>query len=907
MTSSDTKNTSTSQVLSSLVFNSIVFGVFLISFILLRLKEKRIYQPKSSYELIDEEKRPQPLPSGLWQWIIPLLKKSDNFIIQQAGLDGYFFLRYLLVISVYCGVSMLYIFPTLIPINVVHGVRHSGFDMLAFSNVDEKHRYYGHVFCAWAFFWGFLYVMYRELTLYASLRQNVLASPRYAKKLSSRTVLFQSVPDQYLSEVEFGKLFDNVSTIWIARGAKELSKLVEERDKLALQLEGAETAYLKKAVKAVNKLKKKHGGVEALSVSNDIETYVPHKKRPKHRLKFLVGKKVDTIDYAKEKLPELNKKIKELQAKHMEEKPMNSVFVEFKSQYDAQKAVQMVRHHTPLMLTPGYVGIDPHDIQWFNLRMHWLERLVRTFGSNSAIVALVILWAIPVAFVGLVSNITYLTNKLPWLRFIYNMPTQLLGIITSLAPTIALTLLMMLLPIFIRKMALLSGTPSVQHIEYYTQQSYFAFQVIQVFLVTTLASSATSTVTAIVNEPTSAMKLLAQNLPKSSNFYIGYIMLQGLSISSGALLQIVPLITFHLLGMLLDSTARKKWTRFTNLPTMSWGTTFPVYTNLAVITFSYAIISPLILLFACVGFFLLYIAYLYNLTYVYQESTDSRGIHYPRALFQTMVGLYLGQICLLGLFVVGKGWGPIVLQAICLGVTVFIHVNLNAAYDHLITVVPIDTMKALDGKSNTPSYVRIENEDEEKNEIKELPPFQIKKYQPRSSGQYDQRTTSMFSDNTYEIQTGVFDTDNENNINAVPLLADGDTTPVVAAPFWKRFFQPHIYLSYKAVKSRLPEIYNLPDPKEMTDPEDIKHAYDYPTVSSKCPYLWIPRDPYGFSTVQIQELEGIVEISDEGASFNEKGAIEWETAPPSYNDSQAEKVISNPFKEEEEDDLKLSD
>lgn len=93
----------------------------------------------------------------------------------------------------------------------------------------------------------------------------------------------------------------------------------------------------------------------------------------------------------------------------------------------------------------------------------------------------------------------------------------------------------------------------------------------------------------------------------------------------------------------------------------------------------------------------------------------------------------------------------------------------------------------------------------------------------------------------------------------------------------------------------------------MTDPEDIKHAYDYPTVSSKCPYLWIPRDPYGFSTVQIQELEGIVEISDEGASFNEKGAIEWETAPPSYNDSQAEKVISNPFKEEEEDDLKLSD
>lgn len=897
----DTRNTSTSQVVTSLVFNIVVFAVFFISFILLRLKIKRIYQPKSSFDLINDEKKPQPLPSGIWQWIVPLLKKSDNFIIQQAGLDGYFFIRYLFIISAYCGFSMLYMFPVLLPINAVNGVAKKGFDMLAYSNVTEKGRYYGHVFCGWIFFWGFLFVIYRELTLYNSLRHSILASPRYAKKLSSRTVLFQSVPDQYLSETEFAKLFEHTKNIWIARSAKQLSKLVKERDALALKLEAAETSYLKMAVKAISKEKKKKGGADPSKIANDITQYVPEKKRPSHRLKPVIGKKVDTINYAKEKLPELNAKIQELQNKHMEEKPMNSVFVEFNTQYDAQKAVQMVSHHSPLSLTPAYVGISPTDVQWFNLRMFWLERLVRKFGSIAAIVALVILWAFPVAFVGMVSNITYLTNKLPWLKFIYNMPDQLLGIITSLAPTIALAVLMMLLPIFIRKMALIAGAPSYQHVEYFTQQAYFAFQVIQVFLVTTLASSATSTVTAIVEEPTSAMNLLAENLPKSSNFYVGYIILQGLSISSGALLQIVPLILFFVLGMFLDSTARKKYARFTSLSSMAWGTTFPVYTNLAVITFSYAIISPLILLFACVAFFLLYVAYLYNLTYVFQESPDSRGIHYPRALFQTMVGLYLGQICLLGLFVVGKGWGPIVLQAICLGVTVFVHLNFNSAFDHLMAFEPVDTMKALDGKSNTPSYIR-DFVEPEKDEIKELPPFQIKKYHPRSSSQFDQRTTSILSDNTYEIQTGVFDTDNENTLNTVPLLADGDMTPVPPAPFWKRFLLPHIYYSYKAVKTRLPEIYNLPDPTEITDEKEIKHAYDFPTVSAKCPFLWIPRDPYGFSTVQIADLAGVVEISDEGARFTESGSIEWETAPPSYNDSQMQ-VVSNPFDEQDEDNL----
>lgn len=128
---------------------------------------------------------------------------------------------------------------------------------------------------------------------------------------------------------------------------------------------------------------------------------------------------------------------------------------------------------------------------------------------------------------------------------------------------------------------------------------------------------------------------------------------------------------------------------------------------MTVIIFSYSIISPMILLFGAVSFFLLYVAYLYNLTYVFQESPDGRGIYYPRALFQSIVGIYIGQVCLLGLFAVGKGWGPIVLQVIGLCVTVFIHLHLNAAFDHLTKVVPVDTMKPLDGVSDTPSFKNI--------------------------------------------------------------------------------------------------------------------------------------------------------------------------------------------------------
>lgn len=863
-------NTSTQAVLTALVSNGVIFGVFLALFLLFRLKFLRIYQPKSSFELINDEKKPEPLPTGLWQWLIPLMKKSDNFVIRQAGLDGYFFLRYLFVIAALAFVYMLVIFPILLPLNGVQGKGSSGLDQFTFSNVGNKDRYYAHAILAWVFYLGVVYVIYRELTYYASMRQAVLSSPRYGQKLSSRTVLFQTVPDQFLDEGEFAKLFDDVKKVWIARAASEIEDKVSERDELAFKLEAAEVNLLKMAMKAKLKMEKK-GEV----VPNDMDSLVPEKKRPTHKLKFLIGKKVDTINYAKDHLPILNKEVEELQKNHKQNKPMNSVFVEFGSQYSAQMAYQSITHHTALQLAPRYIGLEPKDIVWVNMRLFWWERLFRNGGAIAAIVALVIFWSIPVAFVGMISNLTYLTNKLPGLDFIYNLPSPLLGLITSMLPTVMLLALMSVLPIFIRMMAKIAGAPSRQHVEYFTQQAYFAFQVIQVFLVTTVASSATSTVTQIIEDPTSVMYVLSENLPKASNFYLSYIILQGLSVSSGALLQIGTLIVFYLLGALLDGTPRKKWTRFTGLSSCSWGTVFPVFTNLAVITFAYAIISPFILLFAAFGFMLMYIAYLYNLTYTFQESPDSRGMHYPRALFQTMVGVYLGEICLIGLFAVSKAWGPLVLVAILLGVCAFAHLNLNVAFDQLLQVVPVDTMKPLDGVSDTPSYRRSMGN------------------MPRGDSAYYDKSilSSVKRDDSFSVPPNVFEMDDLNRFSlehsrhgsSVPLLADGDRTLIPPAPFWKRFFHPHVYLSYKVTKTRLPDIYQFKDPMDTTDANLLEHAYDYPSLSAQCPILWIPRDPMGLSSHEINELKDVIEMSDENSEINDKGKIVFSGAPPAYS------------------------
>ena len=135
-------------------------------------------------------------------------------------------------------------------------------------------------------------------------------------------------------------------------------------------------------------------------------------------------------------------------------------------------------------------------------------------------------------------------------------------------------------------MAKWGGDPSAAAIELTVQNWFFSFQVIQVFLVVTLASAATSVVTDIINRPQDAATLLAQKIPRASNFYISYIILQGLSFAAGALLQISGLILGKILGKLLDSTPRKMYKRWYSLAGLGWGTVYPVFTLLTVIGMS---------------------------------------------------------------------------------------------------------------------------------------------------------------------------------------------------------------------------------------------------------------------------------------------------------------------------------
>src|SRR5689334_6118186 len=96
-------------------------------------------------------------------------------------------------------------------------------------------------------------------------------------------------------------------------------------------------------------------------------------------------------------------------------------------------------------------------------------------------------------------------------------------------------------------MARLGGAPTYSDAEYRTQNFYFAFQVVQVFLVATLGSAASSVVTQIIDNPGIVTSLLSTSLPKASNFYLSYIVLQGLGVFASMLVGLAGLFVTPIL------------------------------------------------------------------------------------------------------------------------------------------------------------------------------------------------------------------------------------------------------------------------------------------------------------------------------------------------------------------------
>ncbi|KAI4717328.1 DUF221-domain-containing protein [Aureobasidium sp. EXF-10727] len=849
---------SASTFLSTLIPVLIITAVILSVFLIFRPKYKRVYEPRTYLPLLRKyEYTPQPSDTR-FGWIKNFRGLSDDHILMHSSLDNYLFLRLFKILFTICLVGAIITWPILFPVNATGGAGNKQFDILSFSNVaipSHTNYYYAHAILAWVFVGFVMIVITREIIYFISLRQSIITSVAYSSRMSSRTVMFTNVAEDYRKESALRELFTGVSRVWIQPNTKALDKVVEERDKAVQKLETAENKLVQKFVKTHKKAEKKGKEDKSTIDRESGRVEVDQKIRPTHRLGKIpfIGKKVDTIDWARPEIVRLNKQVDEELTKTRNADSIPAVFIQFETLELAQAAHRQMSGTMQKVkgakLTPKTVGVQPQDIIWKNLeKKNMVTRLIK-IASTTFVVLMIIFWAIPVAFVGAISNVKTL-ETIPGLTWISSIPTVILGVITGLLPSVMLAVLMALVPIILR---LLAGMfePTRSAVELRVQAWYFSFQVVDVFLVTTFASGAAAVAKQIVDQPASAPTLLASNLPLASNFYTAYFVVTMLNQAAMLVLNIAPLLFIAFLGKILDSTPRKVYNRYVTLIGLGWGSVYPANAMLGVIAIAYSCIAPLLLGFATVGFALLYFAYRYQLLYVIgNDSIDMKGRAYARALQQITVGVYLLEFCLIGLFAIGissdrAAIGPLIITIILTVFTVVYHVILSKTLGPIV-----DGLEMMPGSEDSSrGYSGAETMEEGK-----------------------PSTTS--------------------NRDTSPTLGGSTTSPEpkksgIKGKLQHFFFSSRFSQKWLTVRKELASHFN--EPIRPYTNEELEFAFQPPSLANEQQLVWIARDEYGLSS---QEVAGCKEheipATDEEATVDEKAKVQW----------SQEKIRESPIYEE---------
>jgi len=295
----------------------------------------------------------------------------------------------------------------------------------------------------------------------------------------------------------------------------------------------------------------------------------------------------------------------------------------------------------------------------------------------------------------------------------------------------------------------------------------------------------------------------------------------------------------------------------------------------------------------------IYLVYRYNLIYVHESDLDTKGLFYPRALMQLMWGLYIAEICMIGLFALKSGFGPLLLMLIFFVFSVLVHMSLSEAVTPLLFNLPrtlavekdIGPITNTEATEQDPTAPRLEqseglaaayyDEDEHFGDEPEPPPLseldtdvQMRGIEGTSSLKY------MILDWTKETFKSKMRKDvQESGLTRILTQIKTWLTPdpTKKPNFIMHWFHPEIYQDFRALQP----VVN-PGPDDVDLPEDYaRKAYWPPEMWQPAPRLWIPKDEARVSRQEVAHTKDSIFISDQGCWLRDRGRVtcEYEVSP----------------------------
>ncbi|KAI6046451.1 hypothetical protein EDC04DRAFT_2888120 [Pisolithus marmoratus] len=604
-------------VASQVALMSVISVAAVVTFNVLRPKNKAIYEPKIKYHIGD--KRPPPISDSLFGWLPPLYRTTEPELLEKFGLDAVTFLRFTRM--------MRSIFTAHVP--------SSGRDILSMLTIRDVEGSYlfAHVAVTYMISALVMFFVWRHWKVMLHLRQQWYRSPEYMESFYARTLAIMHVPKKYQSDTGIRAIFDSVqvpyptTSVHIGRKVGRLPELIDYHNDIVRELEQVLVTYLKDGKIA--------------------------KERPTIRIGGFLGMggvKKDAIDFYTAKLERVNRAIEDYRQEIDTRQPENYGFASMAAVPYAHIVANMLRKKHPKG-TDVTLAPNPKDIIWANMNKSPADLFQKKVIGFLLLVLVCFFNTIPLFIISILANLSSISAYVHFLSAWSTASPGSFAFISGVLPPSISALFGVALPIIMRYLSRFQGALTHSRLDRAVVARYFAFLVISQLVIFTLIGVVFIAAEQVVNEIGEhvSFKDIIQNLHtlpatinstyiNQSSYWLTYFPLRGF-LTVFDLAQVVNLVWVFFKKKVFGRTPRdiREWTQPAEFE-------YAIYYSILAIALVFAPLAPLVALAGAVVFWASSWVYKYQLMFVFVTKVESGGRLWNMIVNRLLVSVILMQL-----------------------------------------------------------------------------------------------------------------------------------------------------------------------------------------------------------------------------------------------------------------------
>ncbi|KAL3943621.1 MAG: hypothetical protein SGBAC_002289 [Bacillariaceae sp.] len=379
----------------------------------------------------------------------------------------------------------------------------------------------------------------------------------------------------------------------------------------------------------------------------------------------------------------------------------DKAFVVMSSYTAATIAIQSMHSSKPGAMQVN-TAPEPRDVLWNNIYISKGATRTRSIIGDFLVILIISFYIVPIALISLLVSETALVSISPRLAQLDKASALFASGIAMVQP-ICIVSLQQALPPLLMAIGRMEGCVSFSEVQMRSFSRYFLFQVLNVFLVTTIAGSVFDTIAIIVENPETAFEMLGYSLPRLSSFFITFVTIKTVFGLGVELVRTVSIIQSILRYFLIPNmTLRKARSIILGCRAIDDPGWFPFHKILAqdmlvvVISVVFAVIAPLVLFPCAIFCFFSRIMWTHHHMYVYESVFESGGQFWPKIFRRFVFGLIIAQMTITGQFILKEARHEAYATIALMFMTYLFLRSTRARYDPTSSTLPLEVATVMD-------------------------------------------------------------------------------------------------------------------------------------------------------------------------------------------------------------------